>query len=220
MSSMSSPSSTVSGMSGMNMGGDCKSSMFWNWYTVDACFISTTWHVTSSGMFAGSCIGVICLVILLEFFRRVQREFDQLSKQSHCGPDVSKIEKQQIIPNAHHAIIRDSKPTAEVSPSHEDDSTNDKDHYDTIPPSTPLMPPSIYPNHRDLLARHPVRQYRGNSIAQHLIRSSIYTCQFMLAYIVMLLAMYYNGYILISIFIGAFLGSFIWGWDLGAAEAM
>lgn len=39
-------------------------------------FLSSSWHVTSRGMFAGSCIGVICLVIVLEFLRRVAREYD------------------------------------------------------------------------------------------------------------------------------------------------
>lgn len=51
--------------------------MLWNWYTIDACFLSKTWHVRSTGAFAGSCIGVIFLVMSLEFLRRVQREFDR-----------------------------------------------------------------------------------------------------------------------------------------------
>ena len=51
--------------------------MLWNWYTVDACFLSSTWHIRSGGAFAGSCIGVIFLVLSLEFLRRAQREFDR-----------------------------------------------------------------------------------------------------------------------------------------------
>jgi solute carrier family 31 (copper transporter), member 1 len=51
--------------------------MLWNWYTVDSCFISSSWHITSAGMFAGSCIGVICLVVLLEFLRRLGKEYDR-----------------------------------------------------------------------------------------------------------------------------------------------
>lgn len=50
--------------------------MLWNWYTVDSCFIASSWHVRSSGAFAGTCIGVILLVIALEFVRRTQREYD------------------------------------------------------------------------------------------------------------------------------------------------
>ncbi len=51
--------------------------MLWNWYTVDTCFISASWHVKSKGAFAGSLIGVIILVIALEGLRRFQREFDR-----------------------------------------------------------------------------------------------------------------------------------------------
>ncbi|KAI9872296.1 MAG: Copper Transporter integral membrane protein that functions in high affinity copper transport, partial [Pleopsidium flavum] len=72
-----------SSMGGMGMGmGDsdphaCKISMLWNWYTIDSCFLSRTWHIRSSGAFAGSCIGVILLVVSLELLRRAQREYDR-----------------------------------------------------------------------------------------------------------------------------------------------
>jgi solute carrier family 31 (copper transporter), member 1 len=51
--------------------------MLWNWYTIDSCFLARSWHVRSSGAFAGSCIGVILLVLSLELLRRGQREFDR-----------------------------------------------------------------------------------------------------------------------------------------------
>lgn len=50
--------------------------MLWNWYTIDACFISSDWHVTSNGGFAVSCLGVIGLVMALEFLRRLVMEYD------------------------------------------------------------------------------------------------------------------------------------------------
>lgn len=50
--------------------------MLWNWHTIDACFISSSWHVTSKGMFAGSCIGVILLGMCLELLRRGVKEYD------------------------------------------------------------------------------------------------------------------------------------------------
>ena len=37
--------------------------------------------------------------------------------------------------------------------------------------------------------------------------------QFAVAYFVMLLAMYFNGYVIICIFIGAFLGAFLFSWE-------
>ena len=95
---MAMPASTAASMSGMDMGGmggnGCKISvrphstdpltlkahgvqMLWNWETVDSCFLSSSWHVRSNGAFAGSCIGVIFLVLSLELLRRAQREFDR-----------------------------------------------------------------------------------------------------------------------------------------------
>lgn len=44
---------------------------------------------------------------------------------------------------------------------------------------------------------------------QQLIRSVIHAVVFGLAYIIMLLAMYYNGYVIISIIIGAGIGKFL-----------
>lgn len=57
--------------------------MLWNWYTVDACFVSHSWRVTSTAMFAGSCIGVIILVFLLEFIRRAGKEYDAHILRAH-----------------------------------------------------------------------------------------------------------------------------------------
>jgi copper transporter 1 len=51
------------------------------------------------------------------------------------------------------------------------------------------------------------------TLPQQLIRATFHLLQFAVAYFVMLLAMYYNGYIIICILIGAFLGSFIFGWE-------
>jgi solute carrier family 31 (copper transporter), member 1 len=42
--------------------------------------------------------------------------------------------------------------------------------------------------------------------------------QFGVAYFIMLLAMYYNGYLIICILTGAFLGAFIFSWDTIAIE--
>ncbi|KAF9884316.1 Copper Transporter integral membrane protein that functions in high affinity copper transport [Aspergillus nanangensis] len=132
----------------MNMA-TCKISMLWNWNTIDACFLSSSWHITSSGMFAGSCIGVICLVLCLEFLRRIGREYDQF-------------------------IIRRSHLRA---------------HTDSV-----LLP---------------VRP----TVVEQTVRALLHMLQFAVAYFVMLLAMYFNGYIIICIFIGAFLGSFIFSWE-------
>ncbi|KAK6614148.1 ctr copper transporter [Botrytis cinerea] len=143
----------------MDMGGGCQISMLWNWYTIDSCFISSTWKITSNGMFAGSCIGVILLVMSLEFLRRASREYDRYivrqarNQLQHITSDV--------------AIAIDPKINGPG------------------PDSTQTVT----------------------------IRAFFHMMQFAVAYFVMLLAMYYNGYIIISIIIGAFLGAFVFSWE-------
>lgn len=59
--------------------------MLWNWYRVDSCFIASSWHIRTKGMFAGSCIGVILLVMALELVRRGQREYERYISQRNGG---------------------------------------------------------------------------------------------------------------------------------------
>ncbi|KAJ5986730.1 hypothetical protein N7451_011095 [Penicillium sp. IBT 35674x] len=135
--------------------------MLWNWNTVDSCFIAESWHITSKGMFAGSCIGVIFLVISLEFLRRLGKEYDRFLLRQH----------------ELHSANAEAESSAEA----------------------------FCPKGRSL-AFTP-------SVIQQSVRALLHMAQFAVAYIVMLLAMYFNGYIIICIFIGAYIGSFIFSWE-------
>ncbi|KAI0386954.1 Ctr-domain-containing protein [Hypomontagnella monticulosa] len=171
--------STSTGMSmdmgGMDMGGgnDCKISMLWNWYTVDTCFLSSTWHNTSSGMFAGSCIGVILLTMSLELMRRTVKEYDRYLIRKHASTAVS---------------------TSAPLPK-------DGDDKGATANSAPI--------------RQIVTQSGGvrPSVLEQAVRALLHMVQFAVAYFIMLLAMYYNGYIIICIFIGAYIGAFIFHWE-------
>lgn len=57
----------------------------------------------------------------------------------------------------------------------------------------------------------PLLQFRVSPV-QQLIRALIHAITFGLAYILMLLAMYFNGYIIISIIIGSAIGKFLCDW--------
>ncbi|KAF4631267.1 hypothetical protein G7Y89_g6864 [Cudoniella acicularis] len=163
-------------MSSMDMeAASCKISMLWNWYTIDACFLSSTWQITSKGMFAGSCIGVILLVMSLEFLRRSAKEYDRYILRQY--------QRAQTISSA--PLIQPNKTSSIASD----------------PPD-----PSLNGN-RGIAA-----PFRPN-IFQQAIRATFHMVQFGVAYIIMLLAMYYNGYIIISIIIGAWLGAFAFTWE-------
>ena len=160
--------------------------MLWNWYTVDACFLSPTWHITSKGMFAGSCIGIIGLVLLLELLRRLQREFDRL------------IQPQQRSTSA-------SNPSKNGS----NGSTNSNDGVNTERrPQSALQLLGKCQQFLTLGWTHDV-----HTLGQQVVRAALHTMQFAVAYIIMLLAMYYNGYIIVCIFLGVFIGFMIFSWD-------
>ncbi|KAH8658132.1 ctr copper transporter [Xylariales sp. PMI_506] len=144
----------------------CKISMLWNWYTIDACFLSSTWHITNNGMFAASCIGVILLVVSLELLRRVGKEYDSL-------------------------IIRQFQRQAALQQR-----GSNNDAGSCCPAET---------------ASSGVLTFRASPL-QQLVRAVIHAVTFGVAYIIMLLAMYFNGYIIICIFIGAGIGKFLCDW--------
>ncbi|KAK4182524.1 Ctr copper transporter family-domain-containing protein [Podospora australis] len=172
---MASMTSTVPGATAtpaMSMGGhggrnDCKISMLWNWYTIDTCFIAESWRVTSYGMFGGTCICVLLLVMLLELLRR------SISEQ----------------------------PTVVATTAGSEVKTSGSDDGATVPVCSPVSSAGYRP-----------------SFLEQAVRAFLHTAQFAVAYFVMLLAMYYNGYLIICIFIGAYLGAFIFQWEaLGAS---
>ena len=172
--------------------------MFWNWYTVDACFLSTKWHITSRGTFVASCIGVIGLVLLLEFLRRLQREYDRLIQQRAMAKPPPRAGR------ASSDSKRDENDGASSTSNVED------------------PPHSAVPLLGEWERSFPTTRRAGHvpTVYQQAIRAGIYTLQFSVAYMIMLLAMYYNGYILACIFIGAFIGFFVFSWDASGAASL
>ncbi|KAK0631520.1 Ctr copper transporter [Immersiella caudata] len=142
--------------------------MLWNWYTIDTCFISSSWHVRSAGMFAGSCIGVILLVMLLELLRRSVKEYDRYLVRKHLAGQTTAASSDRA---------------------------------------------NILPKDSDVVTVAPLQNGYKPKLLEQAVRALLHTCQFAVAYFVMLLAMYYNGYIIICIFIGAYIGSFIFQWE-------
>ncbi|CAD0014809.1 unnamed protein product [Aureobasidium pullulans] len=178
----STASMDMSGAMDMDMGmGSCKISMMWNWNTIDACFISESWHITSNGMFAGSCIGVILLVMVLELLRRLAREHDRM-----------------IL--AHHRRLVAS-------------TTNENPANECACPTTVSTSKAASTATASALATGIKTRAFKPTLPQQMVRALLHCLQFAVAYFIMLLAMYYNGYLIICIFIGAYLGFFVFGWE-------
>jgi copper transporter 1 len=157
--------------------------MLWNWNVIDACFISESWQIKSKGMFAGSCIGVILLVMALEFLRRLSKEYDRFIVKQHAA-------KFQESSASTTTAARPAVPADVTKTGLE--SVNSRELACPVRSAMPPFRPSVF---------------------QQAVRALIHMVQFAVAYFVMLLAMYYNGYFIICIFIGAYLGSFIFQWE-------
>ncbi|EPY49820.1 copper transporter complex subunit Ctr4 [Schizosaccharomyces cryophilus OY26] len=155
-------STTSSSSTASSTGASCKTSMYWNWYTIDACFISKHWHIRSKSMFVGSIFGIIFMMMALELIRRLHREFDRW-------------------------CIRHSR--------------------DQLNSSCPHSPESSF------VASSPSGFSWFTRVCLHFIRSCFYIVQFIVTYIAMLLAMYYNGYVILFLFCGTFLGYFLFAAD-------
>ncbi|PHH64292.1 hypothetical protein CDD81_4776 [Ophiocordyceps australis] len=167
--------------SGMDMGDGsaCKISMLWNWYTIDACFLSSSWHITNRGMFAATCIGVVFLVVAVELLRRLGKEYDAFLLRQ-----FQRRAQLHYSANHHHHRLSPSSAAA--------------DDADSGSSANARLGPQIVTFRATLL--------------QQLTRAVIHAATFGGAYIVMLLAMYFNGYVIICIFIGAGLGKFLCDW--------
>ncbi|KAK0656907.1 fungal-specific transcription factor domain-containing protein [Cercophora newfieldiana] len=121
--------------------------MFWNWRTVDACFISSGWRIQSASMFAGTCIIVILFTITHQGFRFLGKFYDRWAMERFGDGEC----------------------------------------------------------------------YRPTVLMQ-LVRAGIHTLQVVTAYFLMILAMYLNGWYIICIFIGSFIGFFVFHWDSDPAD--
>ncbi|THV95919.1 Ctr copper transporter [Aureobasidium pullulans] len=170
----------------MSMGGgnstECKISMLWNWYTIDACFLASSWHIKTKGMFAASCIGVALLVVCLEFLRRIGKEYDSyILRQFHRRA----------------ASLRYRPRVSYVAPKFDDERNSSG-----CGPDASCAPP---------LPEQQFITFRATP-AQQITRGAIHAATFGVGYIVMLLAMYFNGYVIISIIVGAFLGKVLCDW--------
>ncbi|KAL5410473.1 hypothetical protein PMIN03_005361 [Paraphaeosphaeria minitans] len=147
-------------------------------------------------MFAGSCVGVIFLVLLLEFLRRAGKEYADHNTKSPPTLTGLTLTLCLCFRYDRYILARHTRSLAEASPV-----------------SDPSSSDAVNKNPASSTTRNvPSRSFRP-TILQQVIRALLHMLQFAVAYFVMLLAMYYNGYIIICIFIGAFLGYLAFGWE-------
>ncbi|VVT58694.1 uncharacterized protein SAPINGB_P006337 [Magnusiomyces paraingens] len=163
----------MDGMSMSTTSTGCDPVNFWNWVTVGSCLLASSWNVNTKGQFAGTCIGVFCFVLIIEFLDRIKREYDRyLYRQWHWTTAGGKTE--------------------EFLPSME----------------------LVLPNPIFSFSHSPAFVYYRPSIFAQVVRTGLYLVQYIGIYIVMLIAMSYNGYVIIMIFSGGLVGYFLFSADV------
>ncbi|EGZ76866.1 Ctr-domain-containing protein [Neurospora tetrasperma FGSC 2509] len=187
-----------------NMDGPaCKISMLWNWYTIDACFLHQSWQITTRGAFAATCIGIMLMVVMLEFLRRLAKEYDEWIVRDFRRRSALISEQQRCLRQQRQRQASPSRGTADAA-------AKTAGLLATTPVVTTGKRRGGYMGSSKTTTTTTLK-FRASPL-QQLIRALIHAVMFGLGYLIMLLAMYYNGYVLISIWIGALLGKFLCDW--------
>jgi copper transporter 1 len=171
----------------MDMGDDsCQISMLWNWNTINACFITDGWKIRTTGQYVGTIIGVLLIGLLVELTRRFAREYDVYLVRVQNSKESSRLATFTLktLFSSSQLPVKGSEHTAAC------------ESKNAILPCNCRNSTKIRP-----------------TILQQAARSTLHTIQFVGAYFLMLLAMYYNGGIILAIFAGAFIGHFLFAWD-------
>ncbi|KAK0537721.1 copper transporter complex subunit Ctr4 [Tilletia horrida] len=217
---------------GMGMGGDmtCSMDMLGNWKVTNICVLTSSWHVKTTAQFVGTCIGVFLLVVLIEAIRRWGREWDRYivrnAIQQRLALRLARRQALLVQQQQRQGVAAGKDDARSASDSVSTQSQNQSQAQ--LPRTQAQIQPPLSRNRA--LARiesaffgvpaaasgtaAAINRARFRPTAmQQFIRSLVYAVQFAGAYIVMLIAMTFNGYILIAIILGGFAGHFVSTWD-------
>lgn len=194
--------------------------MLWNWYTIDTCFIAKSWKNDTRGKFAGSCIGCFLLVFIAQWLNRVSRQFDI---------EIARRRKLKVVAKyaANSASTSDMSETGAGSTEAFTQTTslcNEPDWKTSLNALTATLSHAWYFNfgRRNAATNSnletsvqccPVVVDVYPTLLDHILRALVFTLQWGLSYIIMLLFMYYNGYIIISCLLGALFGRLFFNYE-------
>ncbi|KAK4175170.1 Ctr copper transporter [Triangularia setosa] len=190
---------------------------------------------------AATCIGVLLLAFLLEGLRRLTREYDRhllrhnTRKYSNlsCGHNDDRLVQlemepvppppvgRMVTPPARPLTVEQARREGLYTGPHEEGMGQQLDGQGGSKPSKQQHRLGRQGEKSHVgggLGGKPVEKdnrraacYRPN-FREQLLRALLHLVNFVLAYMLMLLGMYYNGFVLISIFLGVFLGFLLFQW--------
>ncbi|VEU21283.1 DEKNAAC102431 [Brettanomyces naardenensis] len=193
--SMSSSASGSGASSGSASQMTCTMSMLWNWYSKDVCLIARSWRTNTKAKFGGSCVGVFALMISLLWLRRVMAEYKQESgRQGRAEVENKLAAEVQIHGQREPSFIGDDLTKNGVF----------QDWWAVL--ADTLKHGWFWGLNSDHAVVEGDKIYVYPSIFEHILNSALDTIEWSAHHVVMLLFMYFNGYIFISCMIGAAVG--------------
>ena len=217
-------SMTMSGMSGMNMGGTatmsmamggmtgsassaapmemkmtCTMSMLWNWYSKDVCFISSQWKTSTKALFGGTCVGVFALLITINWWRRILFQY-----KIYCA----ELREKEVV-----QLLRTGVALKQIQePYRNTDFTQSNNMFVEwmIPFTETWKHHWFWALNQNLAVEVGDQVYLYPSIFEHIVFCVGDTMEWSVHHVIMLLFMYFNGYVFISCMIGAGTGFLLW----------
>ncbi|KAF5627163.1 copper transport ctr4 [Fusarium sp. NRRL 25303] len=193
--------------------------MLWNWNTIGVCFISEAWYIDSGALFATTCLAAFGLALFLEFARRASREWERHLFARNVGnpqaffDPITGIELAPLQPAAAQPAPAQPAPAqpADAQPA-DAQSAGGQSAGGQSAAAQPAQPaPANGPgNGQDAANRLPPF---CPSFVEHIIEASLCTLRLVVTYVLILMAVSFNGYIIICIFSGHFFGTVLFWRD-------
>ncbi|KAH7035201.1 Ctr copper transporter [Microdochium trichocladiopsis] len=181
--------------SGMDMGGDrCSMNMLFTWNTNNLCIVFRQWHIRGPGSLILSLLAIVAITAGYEALRAAARRYDERTTRH---PDA--------LPNLLYSSIS----------SH--DQTQQQQQQPAVTESTPFLTPTIIAgrNSNSTSTNGGGGDYSSNnggtSKQVRLVKSALYGLQNFYAFMIMLLFMTYNGWVMIAVAVGAGVGYWFFG---------
>ncbi|OKL58033.1 hypothetical protein UA08_06745 [Talaromyces atroroseus] len=171
-------------------GGQCVTNMLFTWSTTNMCIIFPEWRIQGTG----SLIASLFAIILLTSGYEAVRSFTRLYEASHA---------QRLKGFSSAVLIVDENAGPEITPG-----------------NATLEEPR-----RGGLARFTNSLLVGRDSKQaverrgRLIMATLYAVQVFYSFFIMLLFMTYNGWVMLSVAVGAFVGYLVFGGDAPATKS-
>ncbi|KAF5534928.1 copper transport CTR3 [Fusarium phyllophilum] len=180
--------------------GSClRNTTLWNWNTIGACFVFEGWYISSRALFAITCLGAIGVAMAFEFACRVTREWERHrfardvgNPQEPYDPIVG-IELAPLQPAAAQPVPAQPVPAQPVAAQ----------------PMASRPASASGPNN----GRGRVAPFFPSLVEHALIKAPLHILQLAINYGLILMAVSFNGYVIICIVIGHYFGFYLFGRD-------